>query len=352
MSSVPNPAWGSQATGDRLGYDGAGRMITKRYLDYGLDGSNGYSDTEAEVGFTTAYDLSSNKRYERHLHAENRSHLYPSLDSLDRLREYQRGDLSLDSGGRTVTVSSPITLVGTETQRTYELDGVGNWNRTDYTTVLTGGGTSDTEEVRVHNQANQVTQFGSTGVLYDGSPYAKTLLSLVSQEPKGYWRLGEDSGITADDDSGNSHDGTYLPNASSEWTGGELDKVGALAGNSNTAAEFDASSSGRVTISDHADFNFGSAMTAVVWIKGSTQDTKTVAGHWEENGDDRSWRLRSGTGGHTDKIRVELSSNGSFGSGYRKSYRSSLAAFDGEWRMVAFTFDSGSAWGRRLGVSP
>ena len=66
LKSVRDPStrlvhyrYGAQGTRDE--------MITKRYLDYGLDGSNGYSDSEAEVGFTTAYDLASNKRYERNI---------------------------------------------------------------------------------------------------------------------------------------------------------------------------------------------------------------------------------------------------------------------------------------------
>jgi len=60
------------------------------------------------AGFTTAYDRSSNKAYERALHAEERSSLYEpidtdgnvvtSYDSLDRLRQYQRGTLSRAGG--------------------------------------------------------------------------------------------------------------------------------------------------------------------------------------------------------------------------------------------------------------
>ena len=104
QSSVANPAWGTTpATDDRLGYDGAGRMITKRYVDSTLGGSNEYSDPTPVVGFTTAFDKSSNKNYERHLHAENRSHLYNSLDSMNRLRDFlykKRGTLA--TGWRSV----------------------------------------------------------------------------------------------------------------------------------------------------------------------------------------------------------------------------------------------------------
>jgi len=158
MSTVPNPAWGDDSS-DRLGYDGAGRTITKRYVDSTLDGTS-YDDATAIVGFTTAYDLASNKRYERHLHAENRSHLYPTLDSMNRLREYQRG--TLQEVSEVVSVQTAITLPGADTQRTYNLDGLGNWRRMAQTPV----GGNETTEVRRHNHVNQITKFGSDAVTY------------------------------------------------------------------------------------------------------------------------------------------------------------------------------------------
>jgi len=105
-------------------------MITKRYLNAGLNGSEGYADPTAFVGFTTAYDAASNKQYERHLHAESRSHLYPAQDSLDRVREYQRGVLQQVDG--VVSVQAAIGLPSTDEERTCDLDGLGNWPRTVY----------------------------------------------------------------------------------------------------------------------------------------------------------------------------------------------------------------------------
>ncbi len=103
QSSVSNPNWGNQSS-DRLGYDGSGRPITKRFLSGGINGTtHAYNDTTAAVGFTTAYDRSSNKLYERSLHCEERDHLYQAFDpttnwpvagcydSLGRLLQYQRG---------------------------------------------------------------------------------------------------------------------------------------------------------------------------------------------------------------------------------------------------------------------
>jgi hypothetical protein len=122
QSPLSSPAWG-QVDSDRLGYDGAGRMITKRWLGSQLNEQKGYDDTWPYCGFTAAYDHASNKLYERHLHAESRSHLYPDQDSLGRLRQYQRGTLQQDSQTGAVWVATPISLPGTDQQRTYDLDG-------------------------------------------------------------------------------------------------------------------------------------------------------------------------------------------------------------------------------------
>ncbi len=57
QAGLPTPGWGDRSS-DRLGYDGAGRMIAKRYL-------NPSGGTTAIVGFTTEYDRASNKFFER-----------------------------------------------------------------------------------------------------------------------------------------------------------------------------------------------------------------------------------------------------------------------------------------------
>ncbi len=180
--AAANPAWGDQSS-DRLGYDGAGRPITKRYLAGGIDGTtHAYSSPSAVVGFSTEYDVSSNKYFERHLHCEERSHLYEPFangsptggyDSLDRLRQYQRGVLSTtggfgNNGGGSITTA--ISLPNTDTQRTYDLDSLGNWRRT----VFTPEGGSQQTEVRQHNGLNEITRIqngaSQTNLSYDGAP--------------------------------------------------------------------------------------------------------------------------------------------------------------------------------------
>jgi RHS repeat-associated protein len=182
-SGPANPAWGDNSS-DRLGYDGAGRNITKRYLSSALNEDGSYSNTTSVVGFTTTFDRASNKAYERHLHAESRSHLYLPIavngvevfgyDSLDRLRQYQRGVLSSTggiggNGGGSIT--TPITLPGTDQIRNYTLDGLSNWKNSLYTTVESGGGTLSVSDVRQHNDVNQITRITTNGtpqpVAYD-----------------------------------------------------------------------------------------------------------------------------------------------------------------------------------------
>jgi RHS repeat-associated protein len=109
------------------------------------------------VGFTTRFDKSSNKDFERHLHAENRSHLYQpasgntGIDSVNRLLQYQRGTLS-SSGDGAGSVTTPITLPNTDTARTYNLDHLGNWK----TSVFTPVGGSSTTDLRQTNELNQI----------------------------------------------------------------------------------------------------------------------------------------------------------------------------------------------------
>ena len=173
-----NPAWGDNST-DRLGYDGSGRMITKRYLTGGINSTTfAYNNSTALVGNTTAYDRAGNKFYERALHAEERDNLYqpvdgsgniaspvPGYDSVDRLLQYQRGTLGSTGGYQLAgggSVTAAITLPNTDQSRNYTLDGLGNWKTSVYTPV---GGSATTDQ-RNHNYVNEITQRTLAG----GSP--------------------------------------------------------------------------------------------------------------------------------------------------------------------------------------
>ena len=176
QATVPLPVWGNIST-DRLGYDGAGRMITKRYLTGGINGTtNAYNNTTALIGYTTSFDRAGNKLYERHLESEDRSHLYQPFnsdgsfgvgyDSANRLTQYQRGILSsatipyrVNAGA---SISTPTTLPGADQVKTYGLDGLGNWKTSNFTLVGSGGSTTTTAEVRQHNYVNEITSVRDT----------------------------------------------------------------------------------------------------------------------------------------------------------------------------------------------
>ena len=153
---------------DRLGYDGAGRVITKRYLLSGT-GDGGYSHpgpSSASPPPSTAPATSSTSGA---LHAEERSSLYEPFDSnqipqggydsLDRLLQYQRGVLATSGGCRGQRRRFDHGRRGDHAAqyrfaRSYLLDSLGNWRNTAFTPV---GGSSQTE-IRQHNGLNEITR--------------------------------------------------------------------------------------------------------------------------------------------------------------------------------------------------
>lgn len=130
------------------------------------------------AGFTADYDPSSNKSYERHLHAECRSFLYyvppmgqtmptSSYDSADRLLSFQRGLLHHDGQ----SIDSGLSLPGVDSQRSYNLDGAGNWVDGGWS----GSGSAvqfthdcrPDQESRTTNNLNQVAKVNGVSLSYD-----------------------------------------------------------------------------------------------------------------------------------------------------------------------------------------
>ena len=129
----------------------------------------------------------SNPLFERHLHAECRSHFYaasgsgpgsgsgsgagagagPGYDSLDRLLGYQRGLLA--SGGG--SVQQPISLPSTDASRDYNVDLMGNWVDQGGTPAVryTPACGRQKQESRTTNDLNQILTRNSTGLQYDNN---------------------------------------------------------------------------------------------------------------------------------------------------------------------------------------
>ncbi len=97
------------------------------------------------------------------------------------------------------------------------------------------------------------------------APYSAVILA---DSPIAYWRLGEASGITAEDQLG-SHDGTYSPNAAGAWTGGTLAQAGAISG--DTAALFNGTN-GMVDCGTDAALGVGTAFSLECLIKTTNAD--------------------------------------------------------------------------------
>lgn len=92
--------------------------------------------------------------------------------------------------------------------------------------------------------------------------YSSTVLA---DSPVAYWRLGEASGTTAADSSGNGRTGTYLPNSGGAWTGGSQGVAGPLVGDADTAVRCTASS-GYVSVANNAALR-PAAFSLELWLK-------------------------------------------------------------------------------------
>lgn len=90
--------------------------------------------------------------------------------------------------------------------------------------------------------------------------------AVMTNEPVGYWRLGEAAGITAADSSGNALDGTYT-------NGPTLAVTGLLSGDTDTAVSFDGSND-YVDLGNPTALRLTAAFTLEGWIKVTTGQTK------------------------------------------------------------------------------
>jgi hypothetical protein len=99
-----------------------------------------------------------------------------------------------------------------------------------------------------------------------------------------------------------------------------------------------------ISIADDPDFNFGPRMTAMVWVKGAPQNTKTLISNWENIVANKGgWWMGSSENNPYDKLRVVITDDGSYNSTHDKRYYTTNAiAFDSNWHYVGFTWNSGT----------
>jgi glucose/arabinose dehydrogenase/endonuclease YncB( thermonuclease family) len=113
------------------------------------------------------------------------------------------------------------------------------------------------------------------------STYSQTVLT---DAPLGYWRLGESSGTTAADSTGNGRNGTYV--------GPVLGQAGLLSGDADTSAGFDGVND-YVQIADAPIWNLTGDLTieALINVTGGANYRTIVAKH-DANGDASTFELR------------------------------------------------------------
>lgn len=148
----------------------------------------------------------------------------------------------------------------------------------------------------------------------DRSLYADTALVY---EPVGYWRLGEATGASAADISGEEHDGTYTGGFTMGVTGPLADGSKAVLFNGTT---------GYVVLGDILDPPAGSSISVTAWIKTSSSASQTIACRWYPG-----WRMGINAGQLDWGIWQPGSANDAV-------HGSSLA--DGNWHFLVCTFDA------------
>jgi hypothetical protein len=154
------------------------------------------------------------------------------------------------------------------------------------------------EALRLAAGTGLVSVLGSSLVKAAGLVYKETGCSadyrdtVLAKGPVGYWRLGEDAGPTAGDETSNAHDGCYVGNPS-------FGTPGASAGDPDTAVGFNGTS--YVEIPDSEDFSqptSGVGLTVEAWLRpdilqfpGETEDPYI---YWLGKGaaGEREWAFR------------------------------------------------------------
>lgn len=142
--------------------------------------------------------------------------------------------------------------------------------------------------------------------------------AVLADSPVIYYRLGEASGTTMIDSSGNSHNGTYTGSPT-------LGVAGAVTG--DTAATFNGSNYGDVAYGSYMDSS--TALTLECWLKFT--GTGLMSPIDRDTGFNRVWQWRTNAG-HMDFIKIG-------GTGGIITGSSTTAFNNGAWHYTAVTYD-------------
>ena len=101
-------------------------------------------------------------------------------------------------------------------------------------------------------------------------------------------------------------------------------------------------SSDYVNFSDNdAVFNFGSKMTAMIWVKGLPSTAGRQFFSQSDGSASESWWIGSYNVSPYDKLEVFLSDFAPFSSAHTKYWYTNNPVLDGKWHLVGFTFNAG-----------
>ena len=193
------------------------------------------------------------------------------------------------------------------------------------TTYYTKGNIAD---VRIYNRAlstDEITQ------LYE---QYRPKLSAGSLQKGLVLDMPLTSGYTKDETAGSEVMTDRTPYSNDgQNTGGDVD---------TDHTTFISANSDYVRIADSASLSPTSAMTAVVWVKGAAQAGKAIFNQFDGAANQRSFLMYTNGISPYNKLKIIVSDDGTVNSGHRKSYESSLVAFDSTWHLIGFTFDAGT----------
>lgn len=147
---------------------------------------------------------------------------------------------------------------------------------------------------------------------------------VLADSPKGYWKLGDTSGTTAVDSSGNSHDGTY-------GAGVEINQAGGVNG-TDKCIRLTQTSTDYVSVADHADFDPTTAVSIEAWVysMGANGNQRIVQKTTDDNGPRIYWNGGSLVG----RLRI---------SGTNREVSYAVDLNDWAWHHVVLTWaDSGT----------
>ena len=91
-----------------------------------------------------------------------------------------------------------------------------------------------------------------------------------------------------------------------------------------------------IKTSDNQSLNFGSSMSAFIWVKGNSQ-LKYILGQYDFAINQRSWVIFA----EDNFLRVYLSDNGTLTAGHYKHYKGNKIVFNNSWNFVGFTWNNG-----------